>query len=427
MFKVFSLLPVFILLTSLSAQQDTLPPGPVTDVSYTLIGDTLIISWSNPEDADFVGVMIRYVNEWTYERDPNYGTFLADTTSETVSHEVETGVPYVFSFFAYDTASNFSEPYFLPFYIPITDHDSLRILFIHHSCGSNWLATGNGNLRDSLEAQGYSVHDATYGDVIGENTDVCDWYPKFRDQLDLVFTFDYHPNHYYQNGEENDIIMFKSCFPNSNIISDGEPPGDPEDCTRTLWNYYAAYNACAGIFKDHEDKLFVPVTAPPLIASHTTPENAERARTFNNWLKSEWVEAYRDSYGLYNTAVFDFFDLLTRHGYSNYEEYPSGGGYDDHPNSTGNRIATREFIPFINWAVDQWQLHSLPYVPGDANGDGVVNINDLLFLASYIFGGGPQPDPYLSGDENGDGIVDASDISYLANYLFGTGPPPSGS
>jgi len=66
-----------------------------------------------------------------------------------------------------------------------------------------------------------------------------------------------------------------------------------------------------------------------------------------------------------------------------------------------------------------------PFVPGDANGDGYVDINDLLYLACYLFAGGPAPDPYLAGDANGDCTVDTNDIIYLANYLFAGGPPPT--
>jgi bacillopeptidase F len=65
-----------------------------------------------------------------------------------------------------------------------------------------------------------------------------------------------------------------------------------------------------------------------------------------------------------------------------------------------------------------------PYLPGDANGDGVVNSADLVYLAYYIFSGGPPPDPYLAGDANGDCTVSSLDLTYLAQYLYGGGPEP---
>jgi len=69
-------------------------------------------------------------------------------------------------------------------------------------------------------------------------------------------------------------------------------------------------------------------------------------------------------------------------------------------------------------------FHVTAPIPGDANGDGVVNTNDLLYLANYLFSGGPPPDPMWEGDENCDGSVNTNDLLYLANYLFSGGPAP---
>jgi hypothetical protein len=61
---------------------------------------------------------------------------------------------------------------------------------------------------------------------------------------------------------------------------------------------------------------------------------------------------------------------------------------------------------------------------GDANGDGVIDPADVVFLINYLFRNGPDPDPYEVGDCNGDGVVDPADVVYLINYLFRNGPPP---
>ncbi len=61
---------------------------------------------------------------------------------------------------------------------------------------------------------------------------------------------------------------------------------------------------------------------------------------------------------------------------------------------------------------------------GDANGDGLVNIGDAVFLITFVFGGGDPPVPYLSGDENGDGHVNIGDAVYLINHIFNSGPKP---
>ena len=65
------------------------------------------------------------------------------------------------------------------------------------------------------------------------------------------------------------------------------------------------------------------------------------------------------------------------------------------------------------------------FMCGDANGDGQVDIADVVYLINYLFVGGPEPLPSLSaGDANGDGTVDIADVIYLVNHLFTEGPPP---
>jgi hypothetical protein len=64
------------------------------------------------------------------------------------------------------------------------------------------------------------------------------------------------------------------------------------------------------------------------------------------------------------------------------------------------------------------------FIVGDANGDGVVNVADVIFLINFIFRNGPAPDPMESGDANGDGTVNIADAVYLIAYIFFGGPPP---
>ncbi len=71
------------------------------------------------------------------------------------------------------------------------------------------------------------------------------------------------------------------------------------------------------------------------------------------------------------------------------------------------------------------QTFSFSYsTSGDSNGDGLVDVGDVVFLINYVFRGGPAPDPYLSGDANCDEIADVGDAVYLVNYIFKGGPGP---
>ncbi len=61
---------------------------------------------------------------------------------------------------------------------------------------------------------------------------------------------------------------------------------------------------------------------------------------------------------------------------------------------------------------------------GDTNGDGMIDIGDVIYLINYLFVGGSAPEPLWVGDCNCDGVVDIGDVVYLINYLFIDGPPP---
>ncbi len=263
-----------------------------------------------------------------------------------------------------------------------------RLLFIHHSCGGIWLADKGealeivpnsclfarhpygGGLRALLEQNNYEVHEAGYNSVIGDKTDVCDWNAKFRDRMDSILRCDRQDALYSDASKKNQIVMFKSCFPANAIESEGKEPGNPDSPDITTANYKSAYTKLLGYFNAHPDTLFVCVTAPPLVASYagrftelkrrlSDPEKSskavgERARRFNNWLKDTekgWLAGYK----LKNVVVYDFYDVLTGYGASNYTLYPTENGRDSHPSAEGNSIAAREFVQFLNRAVNRFR------------------------------------------------------------------------
>jgi hypothetical protein len=61
---------------------------------------------------------------------------------------------------------------------------------------------------------------------------------------------------------------------------------------------------------------------------------------------------------------------------------------------------------------------------GEANGDYVINIADVVYMINYIFKSGPPPAPLCLGDASGDGAVNIADGVYLINYIFKAGPDP---
>ncbi len=66
----------------------------------------------------------------------------------------------------------------------------------------------------------------------------------------------------------------------------------------------------------------------------------------------------------------------------------------------------------------------LLYRRGDANGDGIITIGDVVYIINYLYKNDPAPIPLVAGDTNCDGVVDVGDVVYLINYLFKSGSAP---
>jgi hypothetical protein len=61
---------------------------------------------------------------------------------------------------------------------------------------------------------------------------------------------------------------------------------------------------------------------------------------------------------------------------------------------------------------------------GDADGTGIVNITDGIFILNFLFLGGPTPLCLDSADANDDGLNNITDGIFVLNYLFLGGPTP---
>jgi len=120
--------------------------------------------------------------------------------------------------------------------------EPVRLIFIHHSTGGNWLADPNqnelgGDLGRALMENNYYVSATNYGwgpDSIGDATDIPNWVEWFRGErssvyLDALYNeggqnfgdFGSWPRLVDAPAGENRIIVFKSCFPNSEL--EGRP------------------------------------------------------------------------------------------------------------------------------------------------------------------------------------------------------------
>jgi hypothetical protein len=69
-------------------------------------------------------------------------------------------------------------------------------------------------------------------------------------------------------------------------------------------------NDILSYFATRQDKLFVLIVSPPLLANDTDAAHAANARAVANWLVNDWLAGYPYN----NVAVFDFYNVLTSNG-----------------------------------------------------------------------------------------------------------------
>ena len=55
---------------------------------------------------------------------------------------------------------------------------------------------------------------------------------------------------------------------------------------------------------------------------------------------------------------------------------------------------------------------------GDANNDGMINVNDITTVAMYILKGIADPWNFLNADVNCDGIINVNDITGIATLIL---------
>lgn len=333
---------------------------------------------------------------------------------------------------------------------PNSPTQTVKLIFIHHSVGGWWLGDGHGRLGIELANNNYFVSDVSAGwgpNSIGDHTDYGWWWEWFggeqHEQILAELSAENGQTSGYTRlpdpGGENEIIMIKPCFSNYPVCGNPDDPptsgDDPprnfgtcascfEGCLHTVGNIKRVFVDILETFRQHPEKLFVIVTAPPPMES-SVPDN-ENGRALSNWIYYDWLDGYDGN----NVVVFDLFDVWTTNGGDydtndlgwstgnhhrltlspplaiehitngdddanpNVMEYPSCC-WNAHPNQAGCQKATEEFVLLLNAYYNCWKygqccpgMPSPTLEPSKSASPHVPRYGDVLTYTLLVVGEG---------------------------------------
>ncbi len=121
------------------------------------------------------------------------------------------------------------------------------------------------------------------------------------------------------------VIIFKHCFPVSNIQPDQDSANIDSDY-KSIANYKLQYAALRDKLHEFPDTKFIIWTGAAQVKSAVSEYEAMRAKEFFRWVVEEW-----DLPGD-NVHIWDLYNLETEGGLYLKEEYATSSD-DSHPNS----------------------------------------------------------------------------------------------
>jgi hypothetical protein len=128
------------------------------------------------------------------------------------------------------------------------------------------------------------------------------------------------------------MIIFKHCFPVSNIQTDMDS-ADIDSDYKSLANYKLQYQALREKLHQFPDTKFVVWTGAAQVKSQITEEEAIRAHDFFSWVVKDW-DVPED-----NIFIWDFYQLQTEGGLYFLDKFAQSEN-DSHPNKSFSSFAS---------------------------------------------------------------------------------------
>lgn len=217
-----------------------------------------------------------------------------------------------------------------------------KIIFLHHSTGRMISYAGYGTnryLRKIFNPKSYVSKWFTDYNQTNETDYIMEeqFFPKSEPYGWNNYPYDYY-NIWVKNAgqqpylneptleiltQQYDMIIFKHCYPVSNIEEDIQQP-DINSPEKRIENYKLQYQALKQKMNEFPNTKFILWTGAVQVQSNITQEQAIRAKAFFDWVKNDWDTAYD------NIFLWDFYTLETE-GSLYLKNENASGSHDSHP------------------------------------------------------------------------------------------------
>ena len=230
-----------------------------------------------------------------------------------------------------------------------------KIIFLHHSTGRKiWLGGTNKYINKLTQKNDVQQFFKNFNKKNSINYSITERvFPKEVPYGWKNYPYDYY-NIWVKNAgnkpfmdeptleiltKEYDVIVFKHCFPVSNILADNNTP-DIASEEKTVENYKLQYVALKNKMHEFPNNKFMVWTPAVHVKNLISEEEAKRTRQFYEWIINEWDEEGD------NIFIWDFYKYETAGGLYLLDKY-SDGPNNSHPNSKFSSYVSPLFCKYI--------------------------------------------------------------------------------
>ncbi len=221
-----------------------------------------------------------------------------------------------------------------------------KAMFLHHSTGSCIYGPNGSSVSVPTEVtkynsskgfSGLSAVSMSQGSWPSDDNEWEHWSRIFegKDAGNIISNF-------YNNYS---IIIIKTCYPSSAIVSWGSATDTLQPAKKSVFNYKRHFRKIINVMKRNPNNFYVIWTNAPLVASATNNTQAILSDAFCRWAKDTLEKGKDADFGAFpaNVYIFDFFHKLAGTDGKLMQKYAKSSG-DSHPNGAATEYVAPQFV-----------------------------------------------------------------------------------